>query len=81
LNRETQAPTSAIPVPQIPTTQSTNWLTANEAANHLKVAPRTLLSWVRQGKIKGHVLSGVQRQTWRFRQAELDACFKENPVQ
>jgi excisionase family DNA binding protein len=62
-------------------TPTNQWLTSNEAAAHLKVAPRTLLLWVRQGKIKGHVLSGVQRQTWRFRQAELDACFKENPVQ
>jgi excisionase family DNA binding protein len=62
-----------------PTTSQ--WLTANEAANYLKVAPRTLLSWARQGKVKGYVLSGVQRQTWRFRQSELDDCFKESLVQ
>jgi len=59
----------------------TNWLTTNEAAAYLKVAPRTLLSWARQGKVKGHVLSGLQRQTWRFRQSELDACFKETACQ
>jgi hypothetical protein len=27
--------------------------------------------------VKGHTLSGIQRQTWRFRQSDLDACFKE----
>jgi hypothetical protein len=47
----------------------------------LKVAPRTLLAWARQGKVKGHTLSGIQRQTWRFRQTDLDACFKETVTQ
>jgi len=28
------------------------WLTAAEAAHHLKVKPRTLPLWVRQGKVK-----------------------------
>ncbi len=55
------------------------WLTANEAAKYLKVAPRTLLAWARQGKVKGHVLSGIQRQTWRFRQSDLDACLSRKP--
>jgi excisionase family DNA binding protein len=59
-------------------TQTATWLTAKEAATYLKVAHRTLLYWARQGKVKAHVLSGTQRQTWRFRQADLDACFKEN---
>jgi excisionase family DNA binding protein len=80
LNQETQALTSAISSTQNPTAQPSNWLTANEAANYLKVAPRTLLSWARHGKVKGHVLSGIQRQTWRFRQSELDDCFKESLV-
>jgi excisionase family DNA binding protein len=60
---------------------SSEWLTASEAAIYLKVAPRTLLSWARKGKVRGHVLSGIQRQTWRFRQPDLDACFKEIPWQ
>jgi excisionase family DNA binding protein len=79
--QETQAPVCAISIPQSQHVQPTTWLTAGEAATYLKVAPRTLLSWARQGKIKGHVLSGIQRQTWRFRQADLDACFKESPIQ
>jgi excisionase family DNA binding protein len=49
------------------------WLTAKEAAAYLKVEPRTLLLWARQGKVKGHVLSGSARVTWRFRTVDLDA--------
>jgi len=44
------------------------WLTALEAAAHLKVKPRTLLLWVRQGKVKAFALSGTKRRVWRFRQ-------------
>jgi excisionase family DNA binding protein len=79
--QETQAPICALSVPQSQHVQPTTWLTAIEAATYLKVAHRTLLSWARQGKVKGHILSGIQRQTWRFRQADLDACFKEIPWQ
>lgn len=49
------------------------WLTAKEAAQYLKIEPRTLLLWARQGKVKGHMLSGSHRITWRFRAADLDA--------
>jgi excisionase family DNA binding protein len=56
------------------------WLTANEAANHLKIKPRTLLLWVRQGKVKAFALSGTKRRVWRFRQADLDAALLESPV-
>jgi len=49
------------------------WLTATEAALYLKVKPRTLLQWAREGKILGHKLSGVQRCVWRFNRPELDA--------
>ena len=48
------------------------WLTAKEAAAHLKVKNRTLLLWVRQKKIRGYVLSGIKRRMWRFRRADLD---------
>ncbi len=51
----------------------TKWLTANEAAQYLKVKPRTILAWAKQGRIPGHSLSGAQRITWRFLKAELDA--------
>jgi hypothetical protein len=53
--------------------QRQEWLTATEAAAHLKVKSRTLLLWARQGKVKGYVLSGVSRHVWRFRQVDLDA--------
>lgn len=53
-------------------TQS-EWLTAAEAAAHLKVAPRTLVRWARTGLIPAHRLSGLARVTWRFRRSELDA--------
>jgi len=52
-------------------TQS-EWLTAREAARHLKVAPRTLVRWARTGQIPAHRLSGMARVTWRFRRSELD---------
>ena len=48
------------------------WLTAQEAAEHLRIKTRTLLQWTRQGKIKGYALSGGQRHVWRYLRAELD---------
>jgi excisionase family DNA binding protein len=59
---------------------STAWLTAAEAAAYLKVKPRTLLLWVRQGKVKAFALSGTKRRVWRFRQQDLDAAVMESPV-
>jgi excisionase family DNA binding protein len=56
------------------------WLTVKEAANYLKVKPRTLLLWVRQGKMKAFALSGTKRRVWRFRQANLDAALVESSV-
>jgi excisionase family DNA binding protein len=56
-----------------PTMQTeSNWMTTQEAAAYLRIAPRTLLSWVRQGTIKGYVLSGTERVTWRFLRSDLD---------
>ena len=53
---------------------SSEWLTAGEAAQYLKIRTRTLLLWVRRGKVKAHALSGTQRHVWRFRREELDAA-------
>jgi excisionase family DNA binding protein len=50
-----------------------DWLTATEAAAYLKVSPRTIVQWAKQGKIPGHRLSGSRRITWRFLRSELDA--------
>jgi excisionase family DNA binding protein len=53
---------------------TSDWLTADEAATYLKVKTRTLLLWVRQGKIRAYSLSGTRRRVWRFRVTDLDAA-------
>jgi len=60
--------------------QQTEWLTAKEAAAHLRVKARTLLLWTRQGKINGYALSGSSRRVWRYLRAELDAAVLGRPV-
>jgi len=62
------------------TLQVSDWLTASEAAAYLKVTPRTLLVWVRQGRVQAFALSGIQRRVWRFRKVDLDAALLQNPV-
>ena len=52
------------------------WMTAAEAAVHLRVAHRTILLWAKTGRIPAHKLSGAQRVTWRFRADELDAFIR-----
>lgn len=56
------------------------WLTASEAAEYLRIKPRTLLLWVRLGKVKGFALSGSLRHVWRFRRQDLDAALLETTV-
>jgi excisionase family DNA binding protein len=56
------------------------WLTAAEASAHLKVKPRSLLLWVRQGKVQAYALTGTQRRVWRFRKEDLDAALLSRPV-
>lgn len=53
--------------------RTSEWMTAAEAAEYLKVKRRTLLQWVRQGKTKAFQLSGTVRHVWRFKQSDLDA--------
>jgi len=62
------------------TTTGTEWLTATEAAKYLRIQPRTLLLWVRQGKVKGYALSGTKRRVWRFQHSDLDAMLTEPSV-
>ena len=50
-----------------------DWLTTTEAAAYLKVKRRTLLLWVRQGRVRAYPLSGTERIIWRFRTTDLDA--------
>ena len=49
------------------------WITAIDAAKHLKIQPRTLTTWAREGKVPAHKLSGGERSVWRFLIPELDA--------
>ena len=63
-----------------PTIPPSEWLTAAEAAAHLRVKVRTLLLWARLGKVKAFALSGTRRHVWRFRQADLDAIVMESAV-
>ena len=58
----------------------TPWLTCREAASYLKVEPRTLLMWARQGSVKGYMLSGTHRVTWRFLQSDLDGMMHSPSV-
>jgi excisionase family DNA binding protein len=61
-------------------TELNEWLTPGEASLYLRVKPRTLLLWVRQGKLKAYPLSGIKRRAWRFRRKDLDATLMASPV-
>ena len=56
------------------------WLTANEASEHLEIKKRTLLYWVNHGKVKAYALSGTKRRVWRFLRQDLDAAVLQSPV-
>ena len=62
------------------TTLQSEWLTAEEAAAYLKVKVRSLLLWVRQGKVPAYALSGTARRIWRFRKGDLDSHLLSQPV-
>jgi excisionase family DNA binding protein len=54
------------------------WLTTVEAADYLKINPRTVSLWARQRKIPAHRLSGFRRCVWRFLKSELDAMLESS---
>jgi excisionase family DNA binding protein len=61
--------------PSLATVNAGNhWMTAGEAADYLKVKPRSLTKWTRDGQLVGHPVSGTRRRMWRFRREELDAA-------
>jgi excisionase family DNA binding protein len=62
------------------TLPQSDWLTAGEAAAYLKVKKRSLLLWVRQGKVKAYAVSGTKRRIWRFRREDLDSALFANVV-
>ena len=71
--------TDEVLVTQAPAHHKSEWLTAAEAAQYLRVAHRTILDWAKTGKIPAHRLSGTQRCTWRFRADELDGAIMATP--
>jgi excisionase family DNA binding protein len=60
--------------------QKPAWLTAEEAAQYLKVKPRTVVLWARQGKLKGYPTPSTHRHRWRFLHADLDAMLTKPSV-
>jgi excisionase family DNA binding protein len=59
---------------------TSQWMTSDEAAAYLKVDRRSLLLWVRQGKVQAYALSGTKRRVWRFLKSDLDAALFSRPV-
>jgi excisionase family DNA binding protein len=50
-------------------------LTLLEAAEVLRLNPRTVRDYVQRGEIEGRIIGG----RWRFRRADLDAFFENAP--
>ena len=50
-------------------------LTLREAAEVLRMSPRTVREYVRRGDIEGRIIGN----RWRFRRADLDAFFENAP--
>jgi excisionase family DNA binding protein len=70
-----------LPTPTPLNPEHSTWLTAAEAAQYLNFKIRTILLWVRQGRLKAYALTGTQRRIWRFLHADLDAIVtQKKPV-
>ena len=52
-------------------------LTLREAADVLRLSPRTVREYVQRGEIEGRIIGG----RWRFRRADLDAFFENAPAE
>ncbi|MGD0907618.1 MAG: helix-turn-helix domain-containing protein [Candidatus Acidiferrales bacterium] len=50
-------------------------LTLKEAAEVLRLSPRTVRGYLQSGEIEGRLIGG----RWRFRRADLDAFFANVP--
>jgi excisionase family DNA binding protein len=50
-------------------------LTLREAAEVLRLSPRTVREYINRGEIHGRIIGG----RWRFRRADLDAFFENAP--
>ena len=53
------------------------FLTLKEAAEILRLHPRTVREYVRRGELQGRVIGG----RWRFRRKDIDAFFDAAPSQ
>jgi excisionase family DNA binding protein len=62
------------------TLPQSDWMTAVEAAQYLKVKKRSLLLWARQKKVPAYALSGTKRRVWRFRKEDLDRALLSKSV-
>ncbi len=64
-----------------PDARHTRWLTAQEAAQPLRVKARTPALWTRQGKARAYAICGTKRRTWRFSSDDLDTLLpQKKPV-
>ena len=52
-------------------------LTLREAAEVLRLHPRTVREYLRRGELEGRVIGG----RWRFRRKDLDAFYENAPRQ
>ncbi len=59
---------------------TTVMLNTTEAAHYIKAKPRTLQTWVRQGKVQAYASCGISRHVWLFRQSDLDAAILAKPA-
>ncbi|MCI0614043.1 helix-turn-helix domain-containing protein [bacterium] len=59
-------------------TQTDRLLTPDEAAERLAVSTRTLLGWLREGKINGHKVAG---KLWRVSETDLRDFIESARVQ
>ena len=50
-------------------------LTLREAAEVLRLSPRTVREYVTRGEIEGRIIGG----RWRFRRADLDSFYENAP--
>lgn len=50
-------------------------LTLREAAEVLRLHPRTVREYVRRGEIEGRIIGG----RWRFRRSDLDSFYENAP--
>ena len=50
-------------------------LTLHEAAEVLRLSPRTLREYVKRGELEGRIIGGQ----WRFRRADLDSFVENAP--